>query len=118
MSSGSSQANAFYEEVSENQRLWFAETEGGDALEFDVDNDRVSFPLWSSQSRVIRLKKLNPDLLAEYLPREISWLFFKDVLAPMLMENKRLISVNLSGQNLTGIDLSVESLIKQIEAFA
>ncbi|WP_206486578.1 DUF2750 domain-containing protein [Thalassotalea sp. G2M2-11] len=118
MSSGSSQANKFYEEVSENQRLWFAETEDGDALEFDVDGDKVSFPLWSSKSRIMRLKKLNPELLGEYSPREISWQFFKDVLSPMLMENNRLIGVNLSGQNITGIDLTVESLIKQIEAFA
>ena len=118
MSSGSSQANKFYEEVSENQILWFAETENGDALEFDADNDQVSFPLWSSKSRIMRLKKLNPDLLGEYTPKEISWLFFKDVLAPMLIENNRSIGVNFSGQNITGIDLSVKSLINQIEAFA
>jgi len=118
MSSGSSQANKFYEEVSENQRLWFAETENGDALEFDVENDQVSFPLWSSKSRITRLKKLSPELLGEYSPREISWRFFKEVLAPMLIESNRLIGVNLSGQNLTGVDLTVESLIKQIEEFA
>ncbi|GIU18464.1 DUF2750 domain-containing protein [Shewanella sp. MBTL60-007] len=127
MSSGSSQANKFYEEVSESQRLWFAETDDGDVLEFDVDGDvlefdvdgdKVSFPLWSSKSRIIRLKKLNPELLGEYSPRVISWQFFKDVLSPMLIENNRLIGVNFSGQNITGIDLTVESLIKQIEAFA
>ncbi|WOH36408.1 DUF2750 domain-containing protein [Thalassotalea fonticola] len=118
MSSGSSRANKFYEEVSESKILWFAKTGDGDALEFDVDGGKVSFPLWSSKSRVMRLKKLNPDLLGEYSPREISWLFFKDVLAPILTEKKRMVGVNLSSQNLTGIDLSVESLINQVEAFA
>ncbi|MCW8833871.1 MAG: DUF2750 domain-containing protein [Colwellia sp.] len=86
MCSGSSQANKFYEEVSEKQILWFAETEDGDALEFDADSDQVSFPLWSTKSRIMKLKKLNPDLLGDYSPREISWLFFKDVLAPILIE--------------------------------
>ena len=117
MSSGGPQANKFYQEVSENRLLWFAENEDRIALEFDVKNNKVSFPLWSSKSRIIRLKKLNPDLLNEFYPREITWDDFKKVLVPILNEKERLVGVNLSGKNIAGFDMSVESVINQVEAF-
>ena len=116
MSHAGSQAYKFYEDVSENLALWFAERPDGTALEFDVTDDRVSFPLWSSKSRIIRLKKLNPDLLREFEPREISWAHFKDTLAPILIEKDRLVGVNLSGKNMSGFDMSVDTVIRQVEA--
>ena len=116
MSSAGSQAYKFYEDVSENRAVWFAEREDGTALEFDVADSRVSFPLWSSRSRIIRLKKLNPELLHEFEPREISWAHFKNKLAPVLIEKDRLIGVNLSGKNMSGFDMSVETVIRQVEA--
>ena len=117
MSSGGAQANKFYEEVSNNRSLWFAESEGGTALEFNVSDNQVSFPLWSSKSRIVRLKKLSPDLLYEYAPREISWASFKEILVPILRDKERLIGINLSGKNLSGFDMSVDTLIRQVEAF-
>ena len=42
MSSAGVQANKFYEEVSSNRALWFAENSGGTALEFDISEDKVS----------------------------------------------------------------------------
>ena len=116
MSSAGSQAYKFYEDVSEHRAVWFAEREDGTALEFDVADERVSFPLWSSKSRIVRLKKLNPDLLQEFEPREISWVDFKDVLAPILIKKDRLIGVNLSGKNMSGFDMSVDTVIRQVEA--
>lgn len=117
MSSAGAQANKFYEEVSSNKSLWFAENSEGTALEFDVREDRVSFPLWSSKSRIMRLKKLNPKLLDEFSPREISWDSFKDVLAPILMNKDRVVGVNLSGKSMSGLDMSAETVIRQVEAF-
>ena len=117
MSSGGAQATKFYEEVSANKSLWFAEDEKGIALEFDVKDGKVSFPLWSSKSRVLRLQKLNPDLLRGYAPREISWEHFKDVLVPILKQRQRLVGVNLSGKKLSGFDMPVDSVIRQVEAF-
>ena len=70
MSSGGAQANKFYEEVSENRSLWFAENSDGTTLEFDISDGKVSFPLWSSESRIARLKKLSPDLLGEFTPQQ------------------------------------------------
>lgn len=42
-------------------------------LEFAVNDNRVSLPIWSSKSRVQRLKKLNPGLITGVEPRGISW---------------------------------------------
>lgn len=116
MSNAGSHAYKFYEDVSENRSLWYAEREDGAALEFDVTDNRVSFPLWSSKSRIVRLKKLNPDLLQGFEPREISWAHFKNELAPILIERDRLVGVNLSGKNMSGFDMSVDTVIRQVEA--
>lgn len=117
MSSAGAQANKFYEEVSKNKALWFAESVKGIALELDLKDGKVSFPLWSSKSRIIQLKKLNPELLGSFSPREISWASFKEVLVPILKEKDRLVGVNLSGQKISGFDITVDSVIRQVEAF-
>ena len=117
MSSVGAQANKFYEEVSSNKSLWFAENSEGTALEFNLSEDKVSFPLWSSKSRVLRLKKLNPELLAGFSPRKTSWESFKDVLVPILNNKDRVVGVNLSGKNMSGFDIPTETVIRQVEAF-
>ena len=86
-------------------------------MEFDVRDNQVSFPLWSSEYRIVRLKKLNPDLLDDYSPREISLEFFKKVLVPIPKDKERMVAVNLSGKNRSGFDMSVDSLVGQVEAF-
>ena len=115
MSNAGAQAYKFYEEVSEKRSLWFAESADGIALEFDVADDKVSFPLWSSKSRIVRLKKLNPDLLRNFEPREISWSDFKEMLVPILKDKDRLLGVNLAGKNISGFDMSLDSVIRQVE---
>jgi hypothetical protein len=117
MGNGGAQATKFYEEVSENLSLWFTERADGTALELDIKGNRVSFPLWSSKSRINRLKKLNPELLQGFEPREITWDFFKEVLVPILRKKNRLVGVNLSGKRLSGFDMSVDQVIRQVEAF-
>jgi hypothetical protein len=110
------QIEKFYQEVSDNQYLWFAEFPDGTILEFDVKDDRVSFPLWSSKSRINRLKKLSPELLNDVKPVGLSWVDFKQHIVPIIEEKERLVNLNLSGKNLTGIDLELESLIRNMEA--
>jgi hypothetical protein len=117
MSSAGAQATKFYAEVAQNRSMWFAENERDTALEFDAQDGKVSFPLWASKSRVLRVKKLNPELLQGYTPREISWQHFMDVLAPILKQKQRVIGVNLSGKKISGFDMPVDSVIRQIEAF-
>jgi hypothetical protein len=115
MGNAGSQAYKFYEEVARNGTLWFAENSAGTALEFDLDNGKVSFPLWSSESRIKRLRKLNPKLFGGFVPRQMSWASFKDVLVPILRNKQRVVGVNLSGPELSGFDISVESVIRQVE---
>lgn len=115
MSNAGSQAYKFYEEVAKSGTLWFAENAEGTALEFDLGNGKVSFPLWSSESRVKRLRKLNAPLLGNFHPRQMSWSSFKEVLVPILQSKQRVVGVNLSGPNLSGFDISVESVVRQVE---
>ena len=105
----------FYSEAIENQYLWFAEFPDGTALEFDVAEGNVSFPIWSSESKILRLKKLSPDILGDAEPRGISWEGFKEHVVPVLTSRNRLVNLNLSGKNLTGFDLPLEQLIRNFE---
>lgn len=57
MSAGVAQANKFYEEVAATQIVWFGCLPNEILLEFDVSDNKVSLPLWSSKSRIERLKK-------------------------------------------------------------
>lgn len=117
MSAGVAQANRFYEEVAETKVVWFGIYPDEVLLEFDVSDDNVSFPVWSSKSRIERLKKLNPNLLGNVEARGISWDQFKEYFVPILPEDKKVVGVNLSGKNLTGIDIPASLLVKQVEAF-
>lgn len=110
------QIEKFYQEVSENQYLWFGEFSNGTSLEFDVRDNKVSFPVWSSKSRILRLKKLNPEVMDGVEPRGISWEGFKEHVVPILEKKERLVNLNLSGKGLTGFDLELSSLIKNLDA--
>ncbi|GLX76705.1 hypothetical protein tinsulaeT_00450 [Thalassotalea insulae] len=111
-----SQIEKFYKEVSETQILWFAEFPDGTILEFDVSEHQVSFPVWSSRSRILRLKKLAPELLSEVEPIQMSWSEFKESMVPILEKKERLVNLNLSGKDLTGFDLKLSSLISNLDA--
>jgi hypothetical protein len=112
------QIDKFYQDVSENKCIWYGKSADGTALEFDVKDDKVSFPLWSSKSRIVRLKKLSPELLGGIEPVSISIEEFKKEILPILEEKGRLVNLNLSGKNLTGFDLELDSVIKNIDACA
>jgi hypothetical protein len=117
VSSGVAQANKFYEEVASTQIVWFGVLPNDTLLEFDLPNELVSFPVWSSKSRIFWLKKLNPDLLSSVEPEGVQWSEFKESFVPLINQKNRVVGINLSGKNLSGIDLSVETLIKHVEAF-
>ena len=119
MSNAGAQAHKFYEEVAKNRVLWVAkDIERDKFLEFDIANDEVSIPLWSSKSRVQRIIKLNPDLLEGLVPFEIEWDDFLEKYAPKLNEKNRKIGVNLSGKNITGFDRDINGVIQSVESYA
>lgn len=117
MRSGIGQANKFYEEVADTKIVWFGALPNDTLLEFDLPNNPVSFPVWSSKSRIIRLKKLNPRLLCSVEPQGVKWTEFKELFVPLINQKNRVVGVNLSGKNLVGTDMPVETLIRQVEAF-
>lgn len=117
MSAGVAQANKFYEEVAATQIVWFGCLPNEILLEFDVSDNKVSLPLWSSKSRIERLKKLNPELLGDVEAQSVSWAQFKEHFLPILQDDEKVVGINLSGKNLTGIDISASILVTQVEAF-
>lgn len=74
-------------------------------------------PLWSSKSRIERLRKLNPELLGDVEAQSVSWTQFKEHFLPILQDYEKAVGINLSGKKLTGIDIPASILVKQIEAF-
>jgi hypothetical protein len=98
VSSGVAQANKFYEEVANTQIVWFGVLPNDTLLEFDLPNELVSFPVWSSKSRILRLKKLNPDLLSNVEPEGVQWSEFKESFVPLINQKNRVVGINLSGK--------------------
>ncbi len=114
MSQSASQAHKFYAEVAENKVVWAALV-GKDYLKFDISDERVSLPLWSSKSRVHRIKKLNPEEFGDIEAVQITWETFVSEMAPKLESKNTLIGVNLSGKNLVGYDRDVAGVIRSVE---
>lgn len=119
MSNAGAQAHKFYEEVATKRVIWAAKKAStGDYLEFDISDNEVSMPLWSSKSRVQRIIKLNPELLEGMSPFEIKWDDFINDLVPSLKNQGRKIGVNLSGKNMLGFDRDVDGVLRSIESYA
>lgn len=110
------QIDKFYSEVEDNQYLWYAEDSSGKRVEFDVRGDAVSFPVWSSKSRISRLKKLNPEVMGEVIPKGLSLNEFILEIVPNLLKEERLINLNLSGKNLTGFDLQLLPVLDNLKS--
>ena len=63
------------------------------------------------------LKKLNPELLGDVEAQSVSWAQFKEHFLPILQDDEKVVGINLSGKNLTGIDIPASILVTQVEAF-
>lgn len=109
------QIDQFYSDVEGNQYLWYAEDSTGKRIEFDVKGDVVSFPVWSSQSRIASLKKLNPDVMGGVVAKGVSLKEFMTEIVPDLQKKERLLSLNLSGKNLTGFDLQLPEVLDNLK---
>ena len=111
MSQAASQAAKFYEEVASTRRV-FTVVEGDDYLVFPVSGKEV-IPFWSSASRVERVQKTHPKYRA-FARQELSLDDFIQKALPQLDEEGISIGVNWSGKRLTGYDVSVPDLIRNI----
>jgi len=119
MSNAGAQAYKFYEELALKRVVWAAKhVEEQKFIEFDISNNEVSIPLWSSKSRVKRIISYNPKLFQGVVPFEISWDDFLSLHVPNLKKENRKIGVNLSGKNITGYDRDIAGVIRSVEAYA
>ena len=58
-----------------------------------------------------------PELLGDVEAQSVSWAQFKEHFLPILQDDEKVVGINLSGKNLTGIDISASILVTQVEAF-
>jgi hypothetical protein len=111
MSIAAAQASTFYEEVVREQTV-FTFTEDGSFLVFRVDGKEV-VPFWSSRSRLDRIQREHPKYRG-YACEEIA---LKEFLATTLVDLAAegvAVGVNWSGSRLTGYDVSVDDLRRNI----
>ena len=114
MSQAASQAAAFYREVVALGRV-FTVLEAGNFIVFPLGQIEV-VPFWSSRSRVERIQKEHPKYRA-FTCDEISFQkFLQETLADLERESIH-VGVNWSGRRLTGYDLSIPDLRKNLEYY-
>lgn len=112
MSHAALQASAFYKEVASSGRV-FTVIEDGSFLVFPHKDGEV-VPFWSSRARVERVQKLHPKYRAhdcDEIPLEV----FLDRTLEQLQHDGIRVGVNWSGKRLTGYDLAVPDLLKNLE---
>lgn len=113
MSQSASQAQAFYQEVALNQKLWTVrDAEGYPAPK--TSSGQRSQPFWSSPSRVRKIIKTVPAY-SGFVPEEITWQDFKDSWVPSLESDRILVGVNWSGPRAVGYDMEPSSVRDTIE---
>jgi hypothetical protein len=117
MGQSASQAHKFYEEVANTKVVWIAILDG-EYLKFDIAENKVSMPVWSSKSRIQRIKKLNVDTYSSLEAKELPWEEFLSTVGEGLKQSGHLIGINLSGKNLTGYDRDIDGVCKSVAAYA
>ena len=111
MSQAASQARAFYEEVASGGSA-FTVLDHGNFLVFPVRGVEV-VPFWSSRARVVRVQKDH----AKYRAFDCDEIELDALLARTLPDLAREgihIGVNWSGVRLTGYDVSVADVLKNL----
>ncbi len=112
MTIAAAQANAFYEEVAREGRL-FTFTGDGEFLVFRI-NDVDVIPFWSKRSRAVKVQETHPKY-RQYEIDETSILDFYEKTLPLLKEERISVGVNWSGKKLTGYDVPVSQLKENLD---
>jgi Protein of unknown function (DUF2750) len=112
VSAAATQARKFYEQVAAERRV-FTFLADGSFLVFPVSGAEV-VPFWSSLSRLRRMRELHPKYRA-YEADEIPLAEFLERTLPQLEGERIRVGVNWSGERLTGHDLSVGDLRRNLD---
>jgi len=116
MSAGA-QAYAFYREVSKHGVVWVIAYSSGGAKTVGTKESRL-MPLWSSRRRVERIIATVKGYSDGGSPLKVSWADFKSDWVPVISSQDISVGVNWAGPNATGFDMSVELVVRQVEAIA
>jgi hypothetical protein len=111
MSTAALHANAFYEDAAKNQVI-FTLLDDDSFLVFRIDGAEV-VPFWSTRSRVERVRELHPKY-SGYAVEEIPLARFFEHTLPLLAQGGVRVGVNWSGSRLSGYDISVDDLRRNI----
>jgi hypothetical protein len=110
MSISSIQANKFYKEVIEKQKVYTVKDSGGFPAPKNSQGKR-SQPFWSSRSRVEKIIKTVPAY-KDFEIVEFSLDEFKNKLLKELSHDQFLVGVNWSGTSAKGYDIEPDFILK------
>ena len=112
MSVAAAQAQKFYEQVAADRRVFTFLSEGS-FLVFPVGGAEV-VPFWSSASRLQRVQEFHAKYRA-YETDEIPLADFLEKTLPLLETERIHVGANWSGERLTGYDLTVADLRRNLD---
>jgi hypothetical protein len=112
MSAAAIQASKFYEQVVSDDKV-FTFDDGSGYLVFRVDGADV-VPFWSSRTRLEKIRKTHPKYSKQKIAEEPFPIFVSDTL-PFLEKEGIRVGVNWSGQRLTGFDITVADLRRNLQ---
>lgn len=112
MSVAAAQASQFYEQVVREGAV-FTFTHEGSLLVFPV-GDREVVPFWSSSARLDKIQREHPKY-RKYARKEIPLTEFLEKALPALARGRISVGVNWSGAGLTGYDIPVSDLLRNLE---
>ena len=112
VSVASAQAQEFYKQVAAERRA-FTFLDAGSFLVFPVGGGEV-VPFWSSSSRLLRVQESHARYLA-YETEEIALADFLEKTLPQLEAERSNVGVNWSGERLTGYNLTVADLRRNLD---
>jgi hypothetical protein len=111
MSTGALHATAFYEDLVKTRAV-FTFVDDDSFLVYRIGAAEV-VPFWSTRSRLERVCELHPKYCA-YAMEKIPLSDFLEKTLPLLAEDGARVGVNWSGPRLSGYDISVDDVRRNI----
>lgn len=112
MSTAALHASKFYEQVVSDDKV-FTFDDGDGYSVFRVNGEDV-IPFWSSRTRLEKIKKAHLKYAKQEIAEEPFPVFMSDTL-PLLEKEGIRVGVNWSGQRLTGYDITVAELRRNLQ---
>ena len=109
-----SQINSFCKDIAKSSVFWTMQFEDGQFIKWYNEDESEILPLWSSESRVIKAIKVEPEFKGAS-PVSITFDNFLSEWLPDLIKSNIAIGPNWSGDNLTGTSFEANELIERVK---